>query len=574
VARLLRTVCEFLASPAVLAAAGLTPILAASGALASVVLEVKVITGGPAPGAAPGLILNGFGNAVVNENGEVAFLGFVSDPLLGVGGAGIFGPDAAGEPKAIVFDFEPVPDLPPDTEFGFLSTYYPRLNDAGEVAFRAGLSGPGIQFPSNASGIWRWSAESGLERVARAGEPVPEAGPGIVLGPISGGLTSPALGPTDVGFAGTLDDPAASSSEMALFTVDPDGISTLVASAGMAVPGVPGAELTFLYPALANTLGEWSFAAYFEGPGVIAGENDSASFHWDREGGLAMRVRAGDPAPATPPGVVFAGPGTAYPNDAGNFAYLTWLAGPGVGEDDDSALYGPGASGELVLLAREGQPAPGTEPGTLIQELHLFSGGVVINAGGQVAFMLGLMGPAVTAANDHGIWLFDPTTGALTLLVRLGDPAPELPGLTLSSMSLPILNDPGDLVFHATLEGPGATPDTNQAIFVIESGGVAQKVIREGDLVSFGPGDLRPLAGFSTLEGTLSDVPGVGQLSDSGHLTFAAHTPDGTNAIVVATIPEPGVTTGLAAGLVLLAWLRRARSRAGVQEQSVHAPPA
>ena len=556
-ARLLRVVCELLASPAVLAAAGLAPTLAAPGALASVTLEVKVISGGPAPGAAPGLILNGFGNPVVNENGEVAFLGFVSDPLLGVGGAGIFGPDAAGEPKAIAFDFEPVPDLPPDTEFRFLSTYYPRLNDAGEVAFQAGLSGPGILFPSNASGIWRWSAESGLERVARAGDPVPEAGPGIVLGPIAGGLASPALGAADVAFAGTLDDPVTSASELALFAVDPDGISTLVASAGMAVPGVPGAALTFLYPALANTLGEWSFAAYFDGPGVIAGENDSASFHWNREGGLAMRVRAGDPAPGTPPGVVFAWPGTAYPNDAGSFAYLTWLAGPGVGEDADSALYGPDASGALVLLVREGHPAPGTEPGTLFQELHLNPSGVVINAEGQVAVLAGLTGPAVTAANEYGIWLSDPTTGALTLRVRMGDPAPELPGLTLGGISLPILNDPGDLVFRATLEGPGATPDTDQAIFVIESGGVAQKVIREGDLVSFGPGDLRPLAGFSMLEGTLSDVPGVGQLSDSGHLGFAANAPDGTNAIVVATIPEPGVTTGLAAGLVLLAWLRR-----------------
>jgi len=193
------------------------------------------------------------------------------------------------------------------------------------------------------------------------------------------------------------------------------------------------------------------------------------------------------------------------------------------------------------LEAALGAPAPDARGGR-----ELDSG-----AGEQVAVWAGLTGPAVTAANEFGIWLSDPTTGALALRVRAGDPAPELPGLTLRGVSSPILNDPGDLVFRATLEGPGATLDTDEAIFVIESGGVARKVLRESDLVSFGPGDLRPLAGFSMLEGTLSDVPGVGQLSDSGYLAFAAHAPDGTNAgflwsrsLRVSRCPAPANRSG------------------------------
>jgi hypothetical protein len=561
VEHLLRVVCQYIVPPAVLAAAGLALILAASDALASVALEVKAISGVQAPGAAPGMILYGFGNAVVNESGEVAFLGFVGDPVLQTGGSGIFGPDAAGELQAIAFDFESVPDLPPDTEFRFNnSTYHPRLNDAGELVFYADLSGPGIQYPTDSSGIWRWSAENGLERVVRAGDPFPEAGPGIVLGSIWGALAFPTIADANIGFVGTLDDPATFSSEMALFTVDPDGALTLLAPTGMAVPGVPGAAFTYPYPGSMNPLGEWSFAAYFEGPGVIMDEDDSANFHWDPAGALTMRVRAGDPAPGTPPGVIFAWEGTAYPNAAGDFAYLSWLAGPGVGEGNDSALYGPDASGDLVLLAREGDPAPGTESGSVFGELHFTSSGVVINANGQVAVGAGLTGPAVTAANEYGIWLSDPTTGALALRARQGDPAPELPGLTLNEIWYPILNDPGDLVFWASVEGPGVTPDTDQAIFVIDSGGGARIVVREGDLASFGPGDLRPLTGFSMLDGTLSDVPGVGQLSNSGHLVFFANAPDGTNAIVVATLPEPSVFSGLAAGLLLLAWLPRPRA--------------
>ena len=554
--RLLHAACALPAGRAALVAACLAAIPAAP-AYASVSLEVRVISGVQAPGSAPGMILDGFGNAVVNDAGEVAFLGFIHDPLLEIGGPALFGPDAAGELTEIVTGFEQVPDLPPGTELRLNNTtYYPRLNDAGQVTFSAGLSGPGIQFPSDASGIWRWSAEMGLDLLARAGDAVPDAGPGLVLGAIPGFLTLPAIGAGGVvGFMGTIGDPIGFTSDTALFSIDAGGTSSLLVIPGTPVPGVPGAELTFMGNALMNAPGRFILHALFEGPGVVE-ENDYACFRWDPQGGLSMLLRAGDPAPGMP-GVAIAWPDACYPNDADDVAYLTWLAGPGVDEGNDSALYGTAASGVLDLLAREGHPAPGTEPGTVFQDLHVSNSGVVINTAGRVAFTAGVAGPAVTPANAYGIWLSDPTTGAFDLLVRQGDPAPELPELTLAGPGAPMLNDRGDLVFSSTLEGPGVTPETDYAVFAIEGGGAARKVVREGDLVEFGPGDLRPLTFFSMLAGTLSDVPGVGQLSDNGHLVFAANALDGTNAIVVATLPEPGTGTGVMAGVVLLAWLRR-----------------
>ena len=143
----------------------------------------------------------------------------------------------------------------------------------------------------------------------------------------------------------------------------------------------------------------------------------------------------------------------------GAIAYGVWLAGPGVTEANDSALYAKDASGALVLLAREGGPAPGTEPGTTFSN---FSGhSTLINAAGQVLFASELIGPAVTPANAYGIWVYDPATGALALRVRMGDPAPELPGLTISWWA-PLLNDRGDLVFEARLVGRASTKRTTK----------------------------------------------------------------------------------------------------------------
>jgi hypothetical protein len=551
--RPLRTACAVPAASAAVAA-GLA--LLAAPAQASVPLEARVISGAQAPGAPPGTILDGFGDAVVNDAGEVAFLGFVHDPLLAIGGAALFGPDAAGDLTVIATDSEQVPDLPPGTELRLSSsTYFPRLDDTGHVAFFAGLSGPEID-SSNDAGVWRWQAETGLERLVREGDPVPEAGAGVTLGGLHGGLFTPAIGAaSEVAVTGWLIDPSEIYLDTAYFAFDAAGDRTLVAREGMPVPGVPGAAVTYLDPPFLDDAGGWSFVALFEGPDVVEGLDDGAVFAWDSEAGLAMRLRDGDPAPGTPPGVVFASIGTPYPNDAGNFAYLTFLAGPGVDAGNNHALYGPDAAGALVLLAREGDPAPGTELGTVFKP-GTVGGVVVINASGRVAFWAELAGPAVTAETASAIWLWDPAAGAIDLVARAGDPAPELPGVVLAGVGAPILSDRGDLVFEAGLAGPDVTPYSERALFAIEAGGLARKVVRLGDLVAFGPCGLQPLAWYST-SGIFPPQPGASQLSDNGHLVFNAAAQDGTQAIFVATLPEPGTGAGVVAGVLLLAWLRR-----------------
>lgn len=63
------------------------------------------------------------------------------------------------------------------------------FNDSGEMAFRGGMSGPGIN-PTNDTGRWLWSKDEEEEGewqiIHREGDPAPEFGEGVTLWVASG----------------------------------------------------------------------------------------------------------------------------------------------------------------------------------------------------------------------------------------------------------------------------------------------------------------------------------------------------------------------------------------------------
>src|SRR4029079_9472680 len=84
--------------------------------------------------------------------------------------------------------------------------------------------------------------------------------------------------------------------------------------------------------------------------------------------------------------------------------------------------------GELQLVARRGERAPGTPDGvqfglTTTSEFSLPS----INAAGQTACLCALVGPGVSLQNDMGVWAQD-IHGVLHLIAREGDPLEVAPG--------------------------------------------------------------------------------------------------------------------------------------------------
>lgn len=70
----------------------------------------------------------------------------------------------------------------------------------------------------------------------------------------------------------------------------------------------------------------------------------------------------------------------------------------------------------------------------------------MLNSSGQIAFSESVTGPGVTPANQSGIWMGTP--GDVHLVARGGAPAPGAePGANLGNLSLPLINDGGDVIF-------------------------------------------------------------------------------------------------------------------------------
>jgi len=210
-------------------------------------------------------------------------------------------------------------DAAPGTGAGVVYSDFARgssvLNGAGQTAFVAGLIGPGVD-STNDFGIWSEGGGS-LGLVARDGDAAPGTGAGVVYS----------------GFGGPLF----------------------------------------------NGAGQTAFFGGLTGPGVIFENNLGI---WSEGGGsLGLVARDGDPAPDTAPGVVYGGvPGVASGlggtngefgfNSAGQTAFYGELIGPGVDGTNDVGIWSEG-SGSLGLVARTGDPAPGTGAGVVFASIRI-----------------------------------------------------------------------------------------------------------------------------------------------------------------------------------------------------------
>src|SRR5262249_24527862 len=123
-----------------------------------------------------------------------------------------------------------------------------------------------------------------------------------------------------------------------------------------------------------------------------------------------------------------------------------------------------GGPGTLSLLARAGDPAPGTPSG--VSYSFLVGPQFVLNDAGQIAFFSMLSGPEVDSSNNAGIW--SQSSGSLALVARTGSQAPGTPsGVAYSTLlRSPFLNSGGQTAFWGTLTGSGVDPSNEQGIWV------------------------------------------------------------------------------------------------------------
>jgi len=337
-------------------------------------------SGDPAPGTNPGVVFFNPGSSSlgfsVNGSGQAAFF----ERVVGPGVDNVGGPDdegvganeyglwvsAGGSLALVARNGDPAPGAGAAVVFShsFLGVT-PVLNDAGQVAFRGRLIGPGVIGPfvsgTNNIGIWSGAAGS-LALVARAGDPAPDTDEGVVFRTFH---SAPSLnGSGQTAFVGSL-----------------------------AGPGVDGA----------NNMGLWS----------------------EGSGSLRLVVREGDAAPGTGPGVVFGQRGatlvfsrTSKINGSGQTAFKGFVTGPGVNHLNNTGVWSEG-TGSLNLVAREGDPAPGLGPGVMFGDFDNDQN-IIFSGTGQTAFLGSLFGPGTDDTDGLGIWLSDPN-GGLNLVARKGD---------------------------------------------------------------------------------------------------------------------------------------------------------
>jgi hypothetical protein len=157
-------------------------------------------------------------------------------------------------------------------------------------------------------------------------------------------------------------------------------------------------------------------------------------------------------------------------NDAGQVLFGTVFMGNGIDASNNSALYLSDAIGNINLILRLGDQAPGTPAGTVFAPND--DGAFVLNNAGQVVVGQRLAGPEVDFTNDYGIWATD-HEGQQQLIARKGDELELAPGdlRTISDLSFvgiaansngwpSAFNDLGQLAFWASFT------DGTQGVFV------------------------------------------------------------------------------------------------------------
>ena len=476
----------------------------------------------------------------------------------------------------------------------------PFINNTGQVAFEAGLAGPGVTAANNRA-VFAGPLNS-ISLVAREGSPAPGLPPGVNYSAIDSGLYGSedftVLALSDGGhlaFGAVLGgEGVTEQTRYALFT-GPISAPALLARRGQQAPGAePGVVYNSLHdpPFRLNDAGQVAFATGITGSSAIVGGSPGA---------LGIVARTGQRAPGTPAGFAYEALFGLQLNDAGQIAFGALLANANATHEIHSAVYA-GSPASATLVARTGQQAPGLTPGVTYESVDYPR----LTDAGRVLFSARLSGPGVTDANDvalfggppgspvlllpegslnryravrfndtldriEHVFLFTPSDGEQTgaifagppdapvLVARAGDSVPGMPpGFTYSHIGsygspAAALNAAGQVAFTAGLSGPGDSSILG-GVFLYDPLLGTQLVVRSGELFDIGGGDLREVH------------VGDWVLRDDGRLVFALFFDDqggagvhGSGGVFVATVPEPTAITLLALAAAASVGRRRRR---------------
>jgi hypothetical protein len=495
-------------------------------------------------------------------------------------------------------------------DFGFFPTF-PDLTNSGLTAFYATTLGGGTN-ASNNEGVWSEGTGSGLSLIARQGNTAPGTSDNFYS--FGGPIYINEFGQT--AFQATTGDGTTSPYKTGIWSEGAGGGLELVARRGDLAPGTVGSSFDILTINAFNNAGQLAFQCILSG-----GEADNTSGHWRHDSnGLSLIIRVGQHAAGTTGDVNYQQLGPIVMNDSGHVAFATNLVGADVSGFAERGVWSEGHGSGLQLIARTGDPAPGTGPDTYFSDIgqspsinnagHIafygalqgsgstpgvnstgiwseagggglrlvaraddpvtdlpgtelagFRGQVYLNGVGQTTFVAGIRGPGVDSSNNIALFKED-SAGGLKLIAREGDTAPGTNAFFLEPD--PTINAVGQVAFRSTLTGPGVDSSNNEAIFAEDRNGILRLIAREGQWIDVDPGPLTDLhqimpssLQFLTRSGN-QDGHGSG-FNDRGEVVFRAAFENGTDGIFIsylATVPEPATLVVAGMALGMFAFVR------------------
>lgn len=440
-------------------------------------LEVVALEGDRAPGADAGVRFGSIRDnlTIINNAGQIVFSARALSTQDALSDTGIWATDADGLLQLVALEGNSAPGTG-DPEITFRDIGSPNLNDAGQVAFRSRLRGPGVN-TLNIAGIWLADDESGLQLLERQGNPV-------FGDSFFSQVRPPVL--NDMGqivFSGRARGPSRSDPQFeGYWSVESGPGRELVVLSGSPAPGA-GSGVTFRdFPGFlggVNNAGQTAFLAAVTGGEIVDFVNDRGIWSDGGGSGLELVALEGNPAPGAGPGENFSTISTPVLNGAGQVAFWGRIEDPD--RPDRSAIWSNGGGSGLELIAQQGDSAPGTDRNFVAFDVH-----PMINGMGQVAFRAFFSGPPTIG---EGIWATD-TNGQLQLIVRTGvlfdvndDPSIEdlrtvrsvsLGGTVSSALSAggnedgrrSSFNDLGQIAFKLEFSSKQGLSDDSAGIFV------------------------------------------------------------------------------------------------------------
>lgn len=407
-----------------------------------------------APKPLSGDLFANFRYPVINNKGEIAFLGLFNNPKGRMGyGQAIFirRPDASWK---ILQEGEKAADHP-EPIFGFSQ---PGFNDSGDLAFVANYGEAGPKAAPSTSGdpndpasqiievknqaLYLKTAD-GIKRLVKYGEEVPNM-PSIFSG-ISN-VSSNSKGVTT--FIGTYVDPDGRG----MFMVEGGKLKLIVRSGQRLSAKDEGIFSEHYYPSHINERNEVA---------VLAFVSNRSGIFIARPTGLEPVALIGQPTPIKGANYIGFGSRTPSLNDNGEIVFSAFYDGPGAGR----GLFVKTSTG-VQLVAKSGSSIEGTT--------YNFTdfNAPVINARGQIAFIGNYGG--------RGRGIFIKTAKGIEPIAISDQPVPGgVKDEVFNNFTRPSINDRGEIVFYAQTKNP--TTGVDVGIYIRDEKGVLKTLVKRGD---------------------------------------------------------------------------------------------